>query len=289
MLLPDRFLTYLKEYPDGADITHVSAVGGGSINRVYCLSSATNKYLLKLNSRITFPEMFACEVSGLRTIGDTNTIAVPAIIACDDFEDQSFLLLEWVETRRPTRKSSETLGRQLAAMHCCSSTDFGLDADNYMGSLIQSNKKHPTWSEFFIHERLMPMVKMAVDKGLLNAGDQQSFGILYSRLSGLFDEEPASLTHGDLWSGNYIIGADEKPRLIDPAIAYGHREFDMAMTTLFGGFSQEFYGAYNEALPLAEGWEQRLDLWNLYPLLVHLNLFGAGYLGQVRDCLQQYL
>jgi len=289
MLLPDRFLSYLQHYLPGSAITHISPVSGGSINRVYRLDTATTRYLIKLNNAADFPVMFTCEASGLRTIADTNTIAVPRVITCDNFEKHGFLLLEWIETRRPTPAGSETLGRQLAAMHRCCAGSFGLDADNYMGSLNQSNKKHATWAEFFIYERLTPMIKMASVKGFLNVDDQQNFEQLYARLSGLFDEEPPALIHGDLWGGNYLIGTDEKPYLIDPAISYGHREFDIAMTTLFGGFSREFYEAYHETYPLAKGWGNRLDLWNLYPLLVHLNLFGTGYLGQVRDCLQRYL
>jgi len=289
MQLPDSLLTYLQQYLNGDNIIRVSPVSGGSINHVYRLDSATESCLLKLNNRFNFPKMFASEALGLRTIADAGTIAVPEVIACDNFEDYSFLLLQWIETRRPTTEASETLGRQLAAMHQCSAEYFGLDADNYMGSLHQSNKKHSSWAEFFIYERLMPMVKMASAKALLNNKDQLSFEKLYLRLSNLFDEEPPALIHGDLWGGNYLISIDEKPYLIDPAASYGHREFDIAMTTLFGGFASGFYEAYNEAFPLADGWDDRLDLWNLYPLLVHLNLFGASYLGQVKDCLQRYL
>jgi len=289
MLLPERFLSYLQQYLNGSAIIHISPISGGSINRVYRLDTVAKNYLLKLNSRSNFQAMFTCEVSGLKAIADTDTIAVPEVIAWGDFEDYSFLVLEWIETRRSTVKASEVLGRQLAAMHQCSAGHFGLDTDNYMGSLHQPNKKHPSWSEFFIHERLMPMVNMASAKGLLSANDQHNFEQLYLRLSSLFDEERPALIHGDLWNGNYLIDTDEKPYLIDPAISYGHREFDIAMTTLFGGFSREFYEAYHEAFPLADGWQDRLDLWNLYPLLVHLNLFGTGYLGQVRECLLSYL
>jgi protein-ribulosamine 3-kinase len=158
-----------------------------------------------------------------------------------------------------------------------------------MGSLPQSNKKHESWADFFIAERLMPMVKMAIGKRLLDNADAAKFDKLYKNLPGIFDEEAPSLIHGDLWGGNYLVDIDENPYLIDPALTYGHREFDIAMTTLFGGFSNEFYGAYRESFPLAKGWEGRIDLWNLYPLLVHLNLFGMWYLGQVRGCLGRYV
>jgi len=133
------------------------------------------------------------------------------------------------------------------------------------------------------------MVSLAVDKRLLEYADAVNFEKLYAKLPELFDEEAPALLHGDLWSGNYLTTPADEPYLIDPAVYYGHREMDVAMTSLFGGFSNEFYQSYNEAFPLAKGWQQRTDLWNLYPLLVHLNLFGAGYLGRVRDALNRYL
>jgi fructosamine-3-kinase len=264
-------------------------VSGGSINSVYCLQTSAKKYLLKLNSRDQFPDMFKREAEGLSAIAQTSATGVPQVILQGDTDDKSFLLLEWIDTRRATVNASALLGEQLAQMHRSTAESFGFETDNYMGSLPQSNRRHNTWSNFFISERLMPMVEMATDKRYFNASDLQNFEQLYKILPGLFNEEPPSLIHGDLWGGNYLIGEDEKPYLIDPAVSYGHREFDIAMTTLFGGFSQEFYTAYHEAFPLAKGWQQRVDLWNLYPLLIHLNLFGMGYLEQVRDCLGTWI
>ncbi|MDV6216604.1 fructosamine kinase family protein [Mucilaginibacter sp. L3T2-6] len=272
-----------------SDITDVKPVSGGSINRTYLIETLDHKYFIKLNNKTRYPEMFEAEARGLNLIAQTNTIKTPEIILQDSVGDESFFLLEWIKTRRPTAKASAKLGEQLAAMHRNFADKFGLDTDNYMGSLHQSNKKHNTWAEFFSEQRLQPMVKMAIDKGLLTTNDLVAFEHLYKKLPGLFDEELPTLIHGDLWGGNYIIDLDEQPYLIDPAVSYGNREFDLAMTTLFGGFSNEFYVAYNEAYPLIKGWQQRMDLWNLYPLLVHLNLFGAGYAGQVRDCLLQYV
>jgi protein-ribulosamine 3-kinase len=281
----------LKNFIEGKlcqQIIHAVPVSGGSINAVYCLQILDKKYLLKVNSREQFPSMFKCEAEGLKAIALTGAIAVPDIILQNDIDDQSFLLLEWIDMRRATPKASTLFGSQLAQMHRTTVDSFGFEADNYMGSLHQSNKKHHKWSEFFVEERLMPMVKMAADRQRLYKTDLTNFEKLYKKLPELFQEEPPSLIHGDLWSGNYLISEDEKPYLIDPAVSYGHRESDIAMTTLFGGFSNEFYAAYNEAFPLEKGWQQRMDLWNLYPLLVHLNLFGMGYLGQVRDCLNEY-
>ncbi|EHQ24410.1 fructosamine kinase family protein [Mucilaginibacter paludis] len=270
-------------------IINTSPMSGGSINQVYSLQTAQKKYVVKVNSKSKFPQMFACEATGLKTIAATATIAIPNVLFFDDAGEESFLVLEWIESKRPSQSSFNHLGQQLAAMHTHSAEAFGFDGDNYMGSLKQSNIKHDTWAAFYTGERLMPMVKIAVDNCLLSNRDEQFFEKLYARLPGLFEEEKPSLIHGDLWSGNYIIANDDAPYLIDPAVSYGHREFDIAMTTLFGGFGRQFYRSYHESFPLAKGWEQRLDLWNLYPLLLHLNLFGAGYLGQVRDGLAGYV
>ncbi|MCJ8211222.1 fructosamine kinase family protein [Mucilaginibacter sp. RS28] len=264
-------------------------VSGGSINDAYCLETNHGKFMLKVNNAKVYPGMFAAEAKGLKTIASTNTIAVPTVILNGEFEDDSYLILEWIEAKRATLKASEALGRRLAEMHRNTAPAFGLDEGNYMGSLPQSNRKHATWKAFFVEERLQPMVKLAVEKRLLNHSEIQLFELLYLKLDDLFYEEQPALIHGDLWGGNYLARTDDKPYLIDPAISYGNREFDIAMTTLFGGFTNEFYSAYDEAFPLQKGWEERLDLWNLYPLLLHLNLFGRSYLGQVRAALNSYL
>lgn len=264
-------------------------VSGGSINEAYCLHTNAGLYMLKLNSRAAYPGMFAREDEGLKAIADTRTIAVPDVILQSEFEDQSFLLMEWIAGRRPTDKAFEQLGHQLAEMHRHTNETFGFGHDNYIGSLKQNNKTHYTWAEFFVMERLQPMLKAAVQNKMFNKSDVQLFEKLFNRLTELFDEERPSFLHGDLWGGNYLINNDEKPYLIDPAVYYGHREADIAMTALFGGFSDVFYHAYLETFPLQSGWRKRLDLWNLYPLLVHVNLFGGSYVSQVRGVLEKYI
>ncbi|GAB2689106.1 fructosamine kinase family protein [Mucilaginibacter koreensis] len=271
------------------EIRKVTQVNGGSINHVYQLHTSHYSFLLKLNSKYTYPKMFELEAAGLQAISDTGTIKTPEIVLCNSYENQSFLLLEWIETITPSSRSSALLGEQLAAMHKSSNAYFGFMHDNYMGSLPQSNTRRSTWADFFIVERLQPMVRLALNKNLLSPADADDFERLYKQVPQLFDEEAPSLLHGDLWSGNYIIDVEGKPYLIDPAVSYGHREFDMAMTTLFGGFEKDFYQTYNESYPLATGWQQRVDLWNLYTLLLHLNLFGKSYLNRVKSALQQYL
>lgn len=289
MTIIDRAILRYIEEKLFVTIVDYQPVSGGSINETYCLLTTSGKYFVKINSRTQHPGMFIDEAAGLNLIAETKTIAVPKVLFIGDTEFYSFLLLEWVDTERPSPQSFTKLGVQLAQMHRYSSGFFGLDHDNYMGSLRQSNPRHNNWSDFFIQERLQPMVKIGMDKGFLNAKDLSDFEVLYKKLPGLFTEEKPSLIHGDLWGGNYLISNTGTPYLIDPAVSYGNREFDIAMTTLFGGFGREFYRVYHEKFPLNKGWEQRMDLWNLYPLLVHLNLFGAGYLRQLNDCLRKFL
>jgi len=294
MAVSRQFTAYLEQQLSIAikqelRLKHVSSVSGGSINAAYCLHTTAGDYMMKRNSKSAFPGMSACESAGLAAIRKTKTIAVPQTILLDEFEDDSFLVLEWIETVGATPAAAKLLGQQLAAMHKHTANEFGFDANNYMGSLPQSNRSHTTWASFFINERLQPMVKIGVDKGLLQHSDEKNFERLYQLLPGLFSEEPPALLHGDLWSGNYLISANQKPYLIDPAVSYGHREFDIAMTTLFGGFNREFYEAYQNSFPLEKDWQQRINLWNLYPLLLHLNLFGSGYLIPIKSCLQQYI
>jgi protein-ribulosamine 3-kinase len=293
MALPANTLNYLNsllsQKLEASVIIHsVLPVSGGSINEAYCLQTNQGRFMLKANKADAYPDLFKLESKGLDTIGRTCTVAVPQVIGYGDFGNRTMLLMEWIDTRRATPKASALLGRQLANMHKNTCDKFGLEYDNYMGSLPQSNKTHTSWGEFFIAERLQPMLEISIHLKLLNTVDLQCFEKLYVRLNDLYPEESPALIHGDLWGGNYLIRTDGKPYLIDPAVSYGHREFDIAMTTLFGGFDQDFYTAYQEVFPLQPGWQQRINLWNLYPLLLHLNLFGTGYLGQVRECLQQY-
>ncbi len=270
-------------------IKNVSRVSGGDINQAYRLQTTLGDFFIKINSLHKFPGIFENEESGLAAIRKTNTIAVPEVVLQGDTGDESYLMLQWIEAGYGDAISSQKLGRQLALMHHDTAAQFGFEADNYMGSLHQSNKQHNNWALFFIEERLQPMVKMAVDKRELTQTDMYRFDELYKKLPDVFTEEPPALLHGDLWGGNYLIDTSGKPYLIDPAVSYGNREFDIAMTTLFGGFDRAFYDAYNQEFPLRPGWQQRLKLWNLYPLLVHVNLFGGMYANEVRGNLSAFI
>ncbi|WEA02202.1 fructosamine kinase family protein [Mucilaginibacter sp. SJ] len=272
-----------------AHIKNMSPVSGGDINQAYRLQTTLGNFFIKINSFHKFPGMFKSEERGLAIIRKTNTIAVPEVVLQGDTGDESYLILQWIEAGHGDVISSQKLGRQLALMHYYTAAQFGFEADNYMGSFHQSNNQHNSWAQFFIEERLQPMVKMAVDKRELTQTDMYRFDELYKRLPDLFTEEPPALLHGDLWGGNYLIDTNGNPYLIDPSVSYGNREFDIAMTMLFGGFDHAFYEAYNQEFPLQSGWQQRLQLWNLYPLLVHVNLFGSMYTRQARENLSAFI
>jgi len=179
-------------------------------------------------------------------------------------------------------------GHKLAGLHRCSKENFGLDHDNYIGSLPQSNGSSSTWVEFFINQRLRVQLTLAKNGNNIPSQLLQSFDKLIQKIPDWLPEEKPALLHGDLWSGNVMVGSDGKVCLIDPAVYYGHREIELAFTTLFGGFDQSFYHAYNEEFPLAQGYEDRFDIYNLYPLLVHVNLFGSSYLSGIQTILDRF-
>lgn len=201
---------------------------------------------------------------------------------------EKYLLLEDLKPIEPAPSYWQDLGRQLAAQHAHTSSKFGFSSDNYIGSTPQIN----TWSEdgyiFFAEHRLGYQARLAQDAGLLSAAEAAGIESIAARLPQLVPPQPASLLHGDLWGGNAISDERGQPALIDPAAYYGWAEAELGMTALFGGFAAEFYAAYEEIRPLEPGWSERLDLYNLYHLLNHLNLFGRSYHGQVIDVIRKY-
>jgi protein-ribulosamine 3-kinase len=270
------------------DIEREVPVGGGSINDAYRLDTNEGRFFVKVNSGDRFPSMFEAEADGLKRLREAGPIRVPEVIAVGEDHDDSYLLLEHIDGGARTGTFWDDFGRSLARVHARTCEHFGLKRSNYIGSLKQVNDPHGTWETFFIHCRLEPQVKMARDRQRIGMGDVLRFERLYARLGSLFPKEPPALLHGDLWNGNFLVGPQGEPVLIDPAVYYGHREMDIAMTKLFSGFDDAFYTAYNADHPMEKGWEERVDLCNLYPLLVHVNLFGGGYAAQVQQVLKRY-
>ncbi len=262
-------------------ITTVSPVSGGDINTALCLAGPAGKAFVKLRPAADAP-MFAAEAEGLAALAACDAIRVPSVLGHGECAGQTWLLLEWLDLA-PLRAPDDArrAGQALAALHRHSASQFGWARDNFIGSTLQNNVESERWPRFFAEQRLRPQFALAAQQGF--GGELQRHGErICEHISAFFlDHHPApSLLHGDLWSGNIAVLADGSPVLFDPACYNGDREADVAMTELFGGFPLAFYAAYREAWPLDPGFEQRKPLYNLYHVLNHLNLFGAGYLGQ---------
>ncbi len=265
------------------------SVGGGSINETYRVQLSEMTVFCKINSATKFPQLFRKEAAGLKLIAEQAVIKTPVIIDCFENANEQVLLLEWVREGERTDTFWKALGKQLAALHCSTTAAFGLDEDNYMGSVPQQNKPCANWIDFFIRQRLEPIIKRCINKNLLTNLHLNQAEKLYQRLPIIFEEdEPPSLVHGDLWSGNFMCNSNSEPVLIDPAVYYGHRSVDLAMTTLFGGFHQSFYEAYNYHFPFQINYKEQWEVCNLYPLLIHLYLFGASYLTRIEQTLNKF-
>jgi fructosamine-3-kinase len=254
------------------------AQSGGDINKSFRLHCREGKFFVKINSASKFPSMLEKEARGLNSLRSVNAINVPHVIKYGTVNETQFLLLEWIEAGQPTKKFWEDFGSQLALLHKNSSPGFGWEEDNYIGSLIQKNERHETWSAFYTHCRIMPLVDLLHVHGIYTLSEVNTFKKFCDKLDALFPKEPPSLVHGDLWSGNFLITKNGEASIFDPAVYYGNREIDIGMTKLFGGFDNRFYDAYHEAFPLQDGWQHRIRLTQLYPLLVHAVLFGGQYI-----------
>jgi fructosamine-3-kinase len=276
----------------GAAVTALRPLAGGDINDAYAVTLADHREVFVKTRAGADPRMFPCEAAGLAWLAAAGAIAVPRVLAVSAASDPGprFLALEMLRPGPRRRDHDEALGRGLAALHRAGAPGFGLDHDNFIGSLPQANTPHPTWSDFYAQRRLLPQVRRAVDSGRAPGDWLRDFDRLADKLAALVGPaEPPARLHGDLWGGNLHADAGGNPVLIDPAVYGGHREVDLAMLALFGGVSDRMYDAYDEAHPLAPGWSGRVPLYQLYPLLVHVNLFGSSYAGQVERALRRYL
>ena len=272
----------------GETLTEYKPITGGDISTAYLLKTSENQYFLKVNSSDHAHIMFFAEMTGLQAIAKTNTIKTPKVFNYGTYHDFSFLLMEYIESKSPSSNDFELLGNQLALLHKITKNEFGFDEDNFIGSLPQSNTKHMSWTKFYLEERIIPQIQLAISNNLLSSKDVPSRLDMNNACQEFFYDISPSLLHGDLWSGNFLIATDGTPYLIDPAVYYGHHEVDIAMSKLFGGFGISFYKAYQEHFKFDSLTNSRIDLYQLYYLLVHLNLFGSSYMGAVKKILSKY-
>ena len=263
------------------------AVGGGCINQAYVVESEGARYFVKLNEADT-EDMFAAEAEGLQTLAASGAICVPAPLCWGVAGDAAYLVLEYLSLSHGD--CAERLGAQLAALHRHGATRHGWQRDNTIGATPQLNAPCADWCEFWRERRLGYQLQLAAQRGagatLLRKGERLRDAVAEI----LGDHRPsASLLHGDLWSGNYGVLDDGQPVIFDPAVYYGDRETDLAMTELFGGFAPGFYRSYQAHYPLADGYPRRKILYNLYHVLNHFNLFGGGYAAQAERMMDQLL
>lgn len=264
-------------------VNKVAAVGGGCINQSYRIENGDQHFFIKLNSADSLP-MFEAEAAGLQEIHNSRTLRVPVPVCWGKNGASAWLVLECLEIGSAGSSGAASLGQGLAAMHRFSSEKFGWVRNNTIGTTPQVNKFSSDWIQFWREYRLGYQLRLAQANGY--TGKLQTWGErLLAELAVFFPGSPPvpSLLHGDLWSGNYAFDSAGQPVLFDPAIYYGDREADLAMTELFGGFPATFYAAYREAYPLDPGYATRKTIYNLYHILNHLNLFGGAYLSQAEQ------
>ncbi len=288
----------------GSAVMSMSRTRGGDINDACDARLADGRSVfVKTNARAN-PRMFACEARGLDWLREANAIRVPAVLAVSEGtggdrgaqeapggrDDPPFLVLERLASASPARDFDEQLGRQLARLHRIGATVFGFVEPNFIGSLPQDNRPCDTWPDFYVSRRLQPQVRAAIDRGHAPSRWRRDFDRLFARMTDLVGPpEPPARLHGDLWGGNVLADERGAPCVIDPAVYGGHREVDLAMLRLFGGAGSSCFAAYHETWPLADGHADRVPLYQLYPLLTHVNLFGGGYVHSVERALGAYV
>jgi len=276
-----------KHFNQPVNAIHQQQVFGGDINQTFQLQTNIGSFFLKVNDG-GLKDMFEKEFQGLQLLYETKTIKIPQSILYGEFENKIFLVTEFVHKGNSSKNFWQTFAEQLADLHKHSNERFGLSTNNYIGSLYQQNNFCNTWNEFYATQRILPLAQLAFNQNKFSATDIQLAEKLCKRLYNFFPEEKPSLIHGDLWSGNFMSDKNGKPVIYDPAIYYGNREMDIAMTLLFGGFDKKFYDYYNEIFPLQPNWRERIELCQLYPLLVHVILFGGNYFSTTINIIKKY-
>lgn len=292
-MLPVSLLAHIQQrfadfFSSSTSIHQYKAVYGGDMNRCFMLETDKGNFFIKVNASLFGLDMFEKEARGLMQLADAGSLKVPRPLFDGKFHQQIYLVIEYIQPGLPGTGFWEDFGAGLSQLHRNSNGQFGLGYNNYIGKLTQSNRQHSRWADFYGEERILPLVRKAHESGMLEQGHVAAAERICSRLPGIFPEESPSLLHGDLWNGNFITGTDGKAALFDPAVYFGHREMDIAMSLLFGGFDRAFYEAYDHYFPLQPGWQQRTALCQLYPLLVHLLLFGGHYRERVIETINQY-
>ncbi|UQS85455.1 fructosamine kinase family protein [Apilactobacillus apisilvae] len=275
---------WLKQLPFKT-IKSLIPVSGGDINDSYYMIADNQEYFMKVQPK-RGKKFFEHEVEGIHLL--SQAAKVPKIVTYGEIDNDGFLIQKWLNVK--SNGNQYELGKMVANVHKITNKKFGLDQNFELGKIPKNNKWNSSWQNFYINQRLEPLVKMATKNGLWNDNRQISFERLKnSFIKNVTHEIVPSLLHGDLWSGNFTFDENSYPILIDPDVFYGDREMDIGITTVFGGFSQQFYEGYNDEYPLDKGWQQRLIYYQFYYLLAHLNLFGETYGFAVDNILNKFI
>jgi len=277
----------------GYPIVAIRSVTGGDINKAYVVeiqdSPTPSCFFVKSNDLPIASALFRTEALGLAELSQQSEIRIPKVIANINYNNGAALIMEYLAPATNFHdKDWEAFGKGLAALHQICNAQFGLAHSNFIGTIQQENQLTNSWYDFYVNQRLRPQIRLASETNLLNNQDQKLFSSFLLQLKSELPEEQPHLLHGDLWNGNFLWTTSGQAAIFDPAVYFGHREVDLAMTRLFGGFSPTFYESYQSAFPLMEGWERRIRLYQLYYLLVHLNLFGGSYYRSVMDIVEDY-
>lgn len=290
MMMQNEILNSIEKYLNSKILTKKPISGGCISDSSIIQTISGEKYFLKINNHVP-ADMFAKEANGLKEIEKTKSIRVPLVKLAQD----NFILMECIEANFKIKSFFEDFGTEFAKMHSYSGSCFGFYEDNYIGSTIQKNipneEERLDWAKFYFNKRLLFQFKLAEKNGYADSDLRKYFNRLESMIEKILVAESGKpvLLHGDLWAGNYIADENGRACLIDPAVYYGNREADLAMTKLFGGFKKEFYYSYNEFYPLNDGYDYRENIYKLYHVFNHLNLFGSGYYQQALALIKFYL
>lgn len=264
-------------------ISTIQPLSGGDINAVYKVDSSSGSFVVKINSSSRFPEMFQKEAKGLKLLGQCDAIEVPEVVYLNDSSNQQILVMTFIERGQA---SNFQIGEGLAALHQISNENYGLDHDNYIGSLPQYNKSNKNWIDFLFERRWQKQLDMmsASNRNSLEKDLHQ----IKEKLPNMLEVKKPALLHGDLWSGNYFPG-HKGPVLYDPAVYFGDPIVDLAMMELFGNISPATADAYLQNSDIQSDWQSLIPLYQIYPLMVHVNLFGSSYLGSAKRAINNYL
>jgi fructosamine-3-kinase len=283
--LETRFLEFFQEK---TVITAYKDVPGGDINQCFLLETSRGRFFMKVNASLFGLDFFEKEARGLVILANAGAIRIPRPLFDGKFHQQVYLVMEYLEKGNPAPNFWQNFGESMAALHQNTQEQFGLPFQNYIGRLHQPNNTHTKWSEFYKHERIIYLLEKARKRNLLSNEEASLAEKICEKFDQLIPEEKPALLHGDLWKGNYIAQENGLPAVFDPATYFGHREMDLAMAQLFGGFDISFFEAYHHSFPLQAGWKERMEIFQLYPLMVHLLLFGGPYHAQVVSILKKF-